>query len=27
VQGKNVEQDNEVAYLERDLATVVGVRL
>jgi ureidoglycolate hydrolase len=27
VQGKHVEQDNEVAYLERDLGAVVGVRL
>jgi ureidoglycolate hydrolase len=27
VQGKHVESDNEVAYLERDLGAVVGVRL
>ena len=27
VQGKNVEDDNEVAYLERDLGAVVGVQL
>jgi ureidoglycolate hydrolase len=27
VQGKHVEGDNEVAYLERDLGAVVGVQL
>lgn len=27
VQGKHVEDDNEVAHLERDLGSVVGVRL
>jgi ureidoglycolate hydrolase len=27
VQGKHVEDDNEVAHLERDLGAVVGVRL
>jgi ureidoglycolate hydrolase len=27
VQGKHVEDDNEVAYLERDLGAIVGVRL
>jgi ureidoglycolate hydrolase len=27
VQGKHVEEDNEVAYLERDLGAVVGVQL
>jgi hypothetical protein len=27
LQGKHFENDNEVAYIERDLGAVVGVRL